>query len=161
MFPDKLRVSSLPDRFPHYACTAAKSAHSNFVGTRVYACLGVTCHLHFWRNDRGRLRATAVTRGWNGHRKKLTKVDSGEENFPPLLPGFELATFRSRVRRSYHQAIPAPSTRLSNYRPTSTSQTLVEKLSSANKVTMNEVRGEKKKPAITFFNRSLTAPNDF
>ena len=27
---------------------------------------------------------------------------------PPLLPGFELATFRSQVRRSYQQAIPAP-----------------------------------------------------
>ena len=27
---------------------------------------------------------------------------------PPLLPGFELATFRSRVRRSDQQAIPAP-----------------------------------------------------
>ena len=26
--------------------------------------------------------------------------------FPPLLLGFELATFRSRVRRSYQQAIP-------------------------------------------------------
>ena len=28
--------------------------------------LGVTCHLHFWQNDRGHLRATAVTRGWGG-----------------------------------------------------------------------------------------------
>ena len=27
---------------------------------------------------------------------------------PPLLPGFELATLRSRVRRSNKQAIPAP-----------------------------------------------------
>ena len=26
---------------------------------------------------------------------------------PPILPGFELATFRSRVRHSYQQAIPA------------------------------------------------------
>ena len=26
---------------------------------------------------------------------------------PPLLPGFELASFRSRVRRSYQQAVPA------------------------------------------------------
>ena len=28
----------------------------------MYACLAVTCHLHFWQNDRGLLRATAVTR---------------------------------------------------------------------------------------------------
>ena len=36
---------------------------------KVYACLAVTCHLHFWQNDRDLLRATAVTRGWNGYRK--------------------------------------------------------------------------------------------
>ena len=45
MFPDKLCVSSFPDRFPHYAWIAAKSAHSDFVGSRVYAYLGVTCYL--------------------------------------------------------------------------------------------------------------------
>jgi len=28
---------------------------------KVYACLAVTCHLRFWQNDRGLLRATAVT----------------------------------------------------------------------------------------------------
>ena len=28
---------------------------------RVYVCLAVTCHLHFWQNDRDLLRATAVT----------------------------------------------------------------------------------------------------
>ena len=37
---------------------------------RVYACLAVTCHLHFWQNDRDLLRATVVTRGWNGYRNK-------------------------------------------------------------------------------------------
>ena len=37
---------------------------------KVYACLAVTCHLHFWQNDRDFLRATAVTRGWNGYRNK-------------------------------------------------------------------------------------------
>ena len=30
---------------------------------KVYACLAVTCHLHFWQNDRDLLRATAVTSG--------------------------------------------------------------------------------------------------
>ena len=29
----------------------------------VYACLGVTYHLHFWQNDRGLSCATVVTRG--------------------------------------------------------------------------------------------------
>ena len=43
-----------------------------FVGSRVYAWLGVTCHLHFWQNDQSLLRATAVTRGWNGHRIRVS-----------------------------------------------------------------------------------------
>ena len=37
---------------------------------KVYACLAVTCHLHFWQNDRDFLRATVVTREWNGYRNK-------------------------------------------------------------------------------------------
>ena len=51
LFPDRLHVSSFLDGFPHYAWTTAYSAHSNFVGSRVYACLGVICHLRFWHND--------------------------------------------------------------------------------------------------------------
>ena len=37
VFPHELCVK-FPDRFPHSACTAAKSAHSDFVGSKVYAC---------------------------------------------------------------------------------------------------------------------------
>ena len=48
VFPDELHWSSFPDTFPHYARTAANSANSDFVWSSVYACLGVTCHLHFW-----------------------------------------------------------------------------------------------------------------
>ena len=36
----------------------------------MYARLAVTCHLHFWQNDRGLLCATAVAQGWNGYRNK-------------------------------------------------------------------------------------------
>ena len=64
-FLDKLRVSSFPDRFLHYACTVAPSAHFNYTGSKVHVCLCVTCHMHFWQNDQGLLCATAVTRGWN------------------------------------------------------------------------------------------------
>ena len=35
-----------------------------------------------------------------------TKLSLEKKILPPLLPGFELATLRSRVRRSYQQAIP-------------------------------------------------------
>ena len=31
--------------------TMLESVHSHFVGQGVYACLAVTCHLHFWHNE--------------------------------------------------------------------------------------------------------------
>ena len=69
---------------------------------KVYACLAVTCHLHFWQNDRDFLRATVVTRGWNGYRNKSQHRKSTLEKkiLPPFQQGFEPATFQSRVRRS-------------------------------------------------------------
>ena len=95
-------MSSFPDRFPHSAWTSAWSAHSDFVGSRVYACLCVTCHLYFWQDDWGLLRATGAKRTPN----KSQHTTLGKNFLPPLLPGFELTTFRSRVLRSYQQAIP-------------------------------------------------------
>ena len=48
----------------------------------MYACSGVTCHLHFWQNDQSLfLRATAVTWGWNDTEEESAhKVNSGEKN---------------------------------------------------------------------------------
>ena len=86
---------------------------------KVYACLAVTCHLHFWQNDRDFLRATVVTRGWNGYRNKSQHRKSTLEKkiLPPFQQGFEPATFQSRVRRSNHWAIPAPFTHWSQFVP--------------------------------------------
>ena len=77
---------------------------------RVYVCLAVTCHLHFWQNDWDLLRATAVTWGWNGYRNKSQhrKLTLEKKILPQLLPGLEPGTFWSWVRRSNHWAIPAP-----------------------------------------------------
>ena len=61
----------LPSR--HVLCTPYNHALCHFMKShirKVYACLAVTCHLHFWQNNRDLLRATAVTRGWNGYRNK-------------------------------------------------------------------------------------------
>ena len=71
---------------------------------KVYACLAVTCHLHFWQNDRDLLRAIAVTLGWNGYRNKSQqrKLTLEKKILPPLLLGFEPATFQSRVCPSNH-----------------------------------------------------------
>ena len=93
-------------------CTPYNHAPCHFMQNhirKVYACLAVTCHLHFWQNDRGLLRATAATRGWNGYRNKSqhTKLTLEKKILPPLQQGFEPATFRSRLRRSNHWAIPA------------------------------------------------------
>ena len=42
------------------------------------------------------------------NKSQHTKLTLEKKILPPLLPGFELATFGSRVRRSNQQAIPAP-----------------------------------------------------
>ena len=70
----------------------------------------VTCHLHFWQNGRGLLRATAVTQGWNGYQNKSQhrKLTLEKKILLPLQQGFEPTTFRSRVWRSNHWATPAP-----------------------------------------------------
>ena len=88
-------------------CTPYKHAPYHFMQShirKVYECLAVTCHLHLWQNDRGLLRATAVTRGWNGYRNKSQhrKLTLEKKILPPFLQGFEPATFQSRVRCSNH-----------------------------------------------------------
>ena len=100
----------LPSR--HVLCTPYNHAPCHFMQShirKVYACLAVTCHLRFWQNDRGLLRATAVTGGWNRYRNKSQHRKSTLEKkiLLPLQQGFKPATFRSRVRRSNHWAIPA------------------------------------------------------
>ena len=53
-------------------CTPYNHAPYHFMQShirKVHACLAVTCHLHFRQNDPDLLRATAVTRVWNGYRK--------------------------------------------------------------------------------------------
>ena len=54
-------------------CTQYNHAPRHFKQShirKVYACLAVICYLHVWQNGRDLLRATAVTRGWNGYRNK-------------------------------------------------------------------------------------------
>ena len=44
-------------------CTPYDHAPCHFMQShirKVYACLAVNCHLRFWQNDRGLLRATAI-----------------------------------------------------------------------------------------------------
>ena len=112
VFPGALRVSSFPDRVPTLCLDSGIVSPPRLRWVKVYACLGVSCHLHFWQTDRGLLRTTAVARGLERtpNKSQHTKLTLEKKIRPPLQPGFELATFRSLVRRSYQQAIPAPPT---------------------------------------------------
>ena len=88
-------------------CTPNNHAPCHFMQShirKVHAYLAVTCHLYFWQNDRGLLRATAVIGGWNWYRNKSLhrKLTPEKKILPPLLQGFEPATFWSRARRSNH-----------------------------------------------------------
>ena len=93
-------------------CTPYSHAWCHFMQScmrKVYACLAVTCHLHFWQNDQDLLHATAVTWGWNGYWNKSQHRKLTLENriLLLLLQGFEPVTFQSQVRRSNH-SYPAP-----------------------------------------------------
>ena len=79
-------------------CTPYNHAPRHFMQShicKVHACLAITCHLHFWQNDRNLLRATAVTRGWNRYRNKSQHRKLTPENkiLPPLLPGLKPQPF--------------------------------------------------------------------
>ena len=67
-FPDELHVISFPGKTP----TLCLDSGIDFDGSRVSACLGVTCHQHFWQNDWDLLHAAAVTWGWNGHQIRVS-----------------------------------------------------------------------------------------
>ena len=91
------------------SCTNLKCHFiQSHIGT-VYVCLAVTCHLHFWQNDRDLLHAAVVTRGWNGYWNKSQhrKLTPEKKILLLLLPGLEPGTFRSWAWRSNHWAIPA------------------------------------------------------
>ena len=63
---------------------------------KVYVCLAVTCHLHFWQNDLDLLHAIVVMWGWNRYRNKSQHRKSTLEMkiLLPFLLGFEPTTFQ-------------------------------------------------------------------
>ena len=73
--------------------TNAEARFNKIHVRKVYACLAVTCHLHFWQNDRDFLHATVVTREWNGYRNKSQHRKSTLEKkiLPPFQQGFDWA----------------------------------------------------------------------
>ena len=78
---------------------------------KVYACLDVTCHLHFWQNDQDLLRATADIRiGYRNNiterpwrRKFSTELSPLPKLFLPFLPAsvtlFGIYVIKSNERK--------------------------------------------------------------
>ena len=82
------------------------SLHESHI-RKVYACLAVTRHLHFWWNDRDLLRATAVTRGWND-----TEIRVSTESWP-WSRKFSHRSFRDSNPRPFDHESGALTTELS------------------------------------------------
>ena len=109
MFPDKLRVSSFPDRFQRCSNSGIVSPlRLRWVnGACVFRC---NLPLALLAEQPGSFTCccgnTAVEQTSN--KSQHTKVILEKNILLPLLPGFELATFRSQVWRFCQTAIPAP-----------------------------------------------------
>ena len=78
----------------------------------MHACLAVTCHLHFWQNDRDLLCATVVTQG--GQMDTKIRLSTGSwpwrRKFPTTPVGTrtrDLSITSSRLQHSNHWAILA------------------------------------------------------
>ena len=108
--PWQVRVSLFLDRFHHYAQTAAQSAHSNFMGSRVYVCFGCNLPLALLAEWLGSFMChcgnTGVARTSN--MSQHTKLTLEKKILLLFLLLFTLTTFWLRIPCSYQQAIPAP-----------------------------------------------------
>ena len=85
-------------------CTPYNQAPCHFMQShirKVHACLAVTCHLHIWQINRGLLRATAVTRGWNGYQNKSQHIKEWDSN--GQMHSLQSATIFAKVRQRSHQ----------------------------------------------------------
>ena len=77
---------------------------------KMHACLAITCHLYFWKNDRDLLWVTVVTWGWNRYWNKSQHWKlTLEKKILLLQQGFKPTTFQSWVQCSNHWAIPTRS----------------------------------------------------
>ena len=108
VLPDELHVSSFPDRFSHYAWTAAYSSHSDFVeskGVCMFRCNLLPALFAEWP---GSFTCHCGNRGveCTPNKSQHTKLILEKKIFPLLLLGFELTTFWSWVWCSNQQAIP-------------------------------------------------------
>ena len=76
---------------------------------RVYVCLTVTCHLHFWQNGQDLSHATAVDGGGTDTKVRVcTESAPGEENSPAAPAGIEPRTFYCKSNAETTELSPLP-----------------------------------------------------
>ena len=100
---------------PVYSVTLFKATYvggiqCHFIQSHIckrHVCLAVTCHLHFWQNDRDLFTCYCGNTGVEQILKweSAQKVDPGEEN-SPAIPQTGSLSIVSLVL--YHSAIPTP-----------------------------------------------------
>ena len=100
----------LPSRRELYVHQTSVHQFTAPLSLKPHTCLAVTCHIHFRQNDRDLLRATAVTRGWNGYRNKSRhrKLTLKKNIRPALLRVLEPSRFWSRSRCCTTAPSPPP-----------------------------------------------------
>ena len=78
------RTFSIHHRLP--PCTILQCHFMQSHIRRVHVSSAVTCHLHFWQNDREYFHSIAVTQGWNGYRNKSQHrmLTLNKKILPPL-----------------------------------------------------------------------------
>ena len=109
VFHDELRVSSFPDKVP------ALCLDSGVVGPLrlrwaksvcTFRCNLPPALLAEWPGS-FTCHCSNTDLEWTPNKSQHAKLTPEKKILPTLLPGFELATFWSRVRRSNQQAVPA------------------------------------------------------
>ena len=114
VFPNVLRVSSFPDRFPTLCLDSGIVSPLRLrlvKGVCVFRCNFPPAFLAEWqRSFTCHCGNTGVGRIPN--KSQHTKLTLEKSILPPLLPGLELAIFRSRVWGPKQQTIPALTNKL-------------------------------------------------
>ena len=83
--------------------TKQKKRRSTDSDVSLWLCVTVKLKRVWWQINK---QSNKFTSSWSKS-TVLSQLTLEKKILPPILLGFELATFRSQVRRSYQQAIPA------------------------------------------------------
>ena len=106
MFPDGLRVSSFPDWFSILCLDSGIVTPLRLRWVKGICVFRCNLPLALVTEGPGSFTCQCGNMGVEqpSNKSQHTKLTLEKKFLQPLLPGFELATFRSRVRRFYQQA---------------------------------------------------------